>query len=279
MSRIARPICHGLRVHSQYYSRLGSAPRSTGLGPPCFYAYRREYQGGAPGCSWLDRTSVSTTRPDKEMDRSRQIEAVRSARRVPVDARPISRLPGCFEQQDAPIADALTDDGTRHRVSAISNAASIETITTRFEAMPDVGSPTAIIGSAAGGTRVSLAWSEPSSWSAFHRSMYRVRNGHEDVSVRSRARGVFFGMFLGGRWYRLELRGGPPAAQVGLKLRQRPAVGIDDPRTDPRIDFVGEIVTGRWRCEVGRSGSQWPCTSPETQPAVPVGHFMHRGMI
>ena len=55
-------------------------------------------------------------------------------------------------------------------------------------------------------------------------------------------------MFLGGRWYRLELRGGPPAADSPVDrldvsvLNDRllaPILGIDDPRTDPRIDFVG----------------------------------------
>jgi uncharacterized protein (DUF1015 family) len=56
------------------------------------------------------------------------------------------------------------------------------------------------------------------------------------------------GMVLAGRWYRVELRDGPPVGgspvdrlDVSL-LNDRllaPILGIGDPRTDPRIDFIG----------------------------------------
>ena len=58
------------------------------------------------------------------------------------------------------------------------------------------------------------------------------------------------GLYLAGRWYRLvapdSLRDAPdPVDQLDVAVLQRhllgPVLGIEDPRTDPRIDFVGGI--------------------------------------
>ena len=57
-----------------------------------------------------------------------------------------------------------------------------------------------------------------------------------------------FGMYLAGRWYRLDLCGdAPPADDPAARLDVsiladrllEPVLGIGDPRTDPRIAFVG----------------------------------------
>ncbi|MDX9758913.1 MAG: DUF1015 family protein [Bacteroidota bacterium] len=59
-----------------------------------------------------------------------------------------------------------------------------------------------------------------------------------------------FGMYLGGTWYQLEvesaLNNNPdPVQRLDVAIMQnhilRPILGIDDPRTDKRIDFVGGI--------------------------------------
>ncbi len=59
-----------------------------------------------------------------------------------------------------------------------------------------------------------------------------------------------FGMYLGGRWYRLTARPGTfpeddPVAGLDVAILQdnllAPVLGIGDPRTDERIDFVGGI--------------------------------------
>ena len=59
-----------------------------------------------------------------------------------------------------------------------------------------------------------------------------------------------FGMFLGGRWYRIEARpgtipAGDPVRSLDVAILQdnllAPILGIADPRTDARIDFVGGI--------------------------------------
>jgi uncharacterized protein (DUF1015 family) len=59
-----------------------------------------------------------------------------------------------------------------------------------------------------------------------------------------------FGMYLGGRWYRLEARPGTypendPVRSLDVAILQNnllePILGIADPRADERIDFVGGI--------------------------------------
>jgi len=59
-----------------------------------------------------------------------------------------------------------------------------------------------------------------------------------------------FGMYLGGQWYALSLKqppgaGASPVARLDVSLLQErllaPLLGIGDPRTDKRIDFIGGI--------------------------------------
>ncbi len=74
-----------------------------------------------------------------------------------------------------------------------------------------------------------------------------------------------YGLYLGGRWYRLlapdALRDSDdPVDQLDVSVLQRhllaPVLGIEDPRTDPRIDFVGGI---RPLCELAAAvdGGAW----------------------
>jgi len=59
-----------------------------------------------------------------------------------------------------------------------------------------------------------------------------------------------YGMYLSGKWYLLEAKNGSfdpndPVAQLDVSILQNnllhPILGIGDPRTDKRIDFVGGI--------------------------------------
>ncbi|RMD67696.1 MAG: DUF1015 domain-containing protein [Gammaproteobacteria bacterium] len=75
----------------------------------------------------------------------------------------------------------------------------------------------------------------------------RFRVEPSRAPVQPERRGVF-GMYLGGRWYRLELpdiRSEDPVERLDVYLLDRhllaPILGIEDPRRDPRIDFVGGI--------------------------------------
>jgi uncharacterized protein (DUF1015 family) len=282
----------------QVYSRAASALRrmiDAGVlireAQPCYYVYRMNADGhvqtGVAAAGSVAAYSANRirrhehTRPEKEIDRARQIEAV-GAHTGPVLVMhaPDIQVAGLLEQaaRASPIADALTDDGTRHRVWAISDPASIETITTRFEAMPAIWIADGHHRSAAAarvadrftadpriGAERFLLVSFPTDQMcilAYHRVVrdlngrdeegflaavvdaFSVTSSHEPV--RPERPGVF-GMFLGGRWYRLELRDGPPAGSpvdrldVSL-LNDRllaPILGMGDPRADPRIDFVG----------------------------------------
>ena len=76
---------------------------------------------------------------------------------------------------------------------------------------------------------------------------FRVTPAHEPVTPEKSAT---FGLFVNERWYRLSLPAesipaGDPVASLDVSLLQDrilgPLLGIGDPRTDPRIDFVGGI--------------------------------------
>ena len=73
--------------------------------------------------------------------------------------------------------------------------------------------------------------------------------GQSDTPVRPGGRHEF-GLVLAGRWYRLRLRtppaaDAPPLERLDVALLARhlfePVLGIGDPRTDPRIDFIGGV--------------------------------------
>ncbi len=75
-------------------------------------------------------------------------------------------------------------------------------------------------------------------------SMVAAGPGRADPKVRGEA-----GMYLAGRWYTLTLPPAPPgtprADALDVEVLQRrvlePILGVGDPRTDKRIDFVGGI--------------------------------------
>ena len=69
----------------------------------------------------------------------------------------------------------------------------------------------------------------------------------KNEAVRPEKKGVF-GMYLADRWYRLEFKGDVPedvieALDVSILQDNllAPILGIDDPRSDGRIDFVGGV--------------------------------------
>ncbi len=79
------------------------------------------------------------------------------------------------------------------------------------------------------------------------RKIFGVQPASEPVAPD---RAGTFGMYLDGRWYRLTLKhdadaGNDPVASLDVSQLQNrllhPVLGIENPRTDPRIDFVGGI--------------------------------------
>lgn len=71
---------------------------------------------------------------------------------------------------------------------------------------------------------------------------------HSDVQVMPSAKSKF-GMYLGGKWYELaahsDILSDDPVDGLDVAVLQnhvlKPLLGIDDPKTDKRIDFVGGI--------------------------------------
>ncbi len=115
----------------------------------CYYAYRLQMgehvQTGLVAVASVaayDNNRIrrhELTRPDKEDDRVRQIEAL-NAQTGPV----LLAHPPCQEAENlltgvtsqAPAADVITGDGIRHTVWTIGERDRIERITTAFDAMP-----------------------------------------------------------------------------------------------------------------------------------------------
>jgi uncharacterized protein (DUF1015 family) len=259
---------------------------------PSYYVYRMSsgahVQTGIAGAGSVAAYTINRirrhehTRPDKEMDRARQIEAV-GAHTGPVLTvhPPDPKIDRLLEQAagSEPVADAVTDEGTRHRIWRIADAGAIDAISRKFEAMAAIWIADGHHRSAAA-ARVAEAHTAVGRDSAnrfllvsFPADQVRildynrvVRDLHEhserdfieavaeaftvvpaDEPVRPKGSGIF-GMFLGGHWYRLQIRQPPLAMASAVDrldvslLNDRllaPILGIGDPRTDKRIDFVG----------------------------------------
>ncbi len=97
-----------------------------------------------------------------------------------------------------------------------------------------------------------------------------------------------FGMFLGGRWYKLAAKDGTfdpsdPVAALDVSILQNnlisPILGIDDPRTDKRIDFVGGIrglkeLERRATSDMCLAFSMFPTTTDDLMDIADAGKIM-----
>ena len=258
---------------------------------PCYYAYRlimgEHVQTGlvaAASVADYDSNRIRKhefTRPDKEDDRVRQIEAL-SAQTGPV-------LLACPDSPDAdaliaratggaPVAD-VTADGVRHTVWVIDDAATIAGLTAVFDAMPNLYIADGHHRSAAA-SRVAASRRGQASAQVFlavifpahqmrildYNRVVRDLNGLAPAEFLARVGERFVitpaaaavhpdksgvvGMYLGGRWYRLEIDPSlvptdDPVRRLDVSLLSdqllEPVLGIGDLRRDKRIDFVGGI--------------------------------------
>ncbi len=264
---------------------------------PCYYAYRMtmgdHVQTGIAAAGSVAAYESNRirrhelTRPDKELDRTRQIEAVGAhTGPVMVTHRPDDRVAAIIEAatEGTPGFSATTDDGTLHQIWVISGPAAVAGLTEAFEAMNAIYIADGHHRSAAA-CRVAearrAADPEPQGDELYESFLIvtfpadevlildynrgvRDLNGLErgafltgiraafevepvDQQARPERRGTF-GMYLDGRWYRLTPREPLPKRSTAVErldisvLTQRllePILGIGDPRTDPRIDFIG----------------------------------------
>lgn len=93
-------------------------------------------------------------------------------------------------------------------------------------------------------------------------------------------------MYLGGRWYGLQLKAdakADPVARLDVSMLQdrllAPLLGIDDPRTSQRVDFVGGIrgtgeLTKRVDAEGGVAFSMYPVTIGQLMDIADAGQIM-----
>ncbi|MEN8205702.1 MAG: DUF1015 family protein [Pseudomonadota bacterium] len=258
---------------------------------PCYYVYRlamgEHRQTGLVAAASVAAYNSNRirkhefTRPDKEDDRVRQIEAV-NAQTGPV-------LLACKSQADVdalletvttsvPDIDLKADDGIGHALWVVRDQALIDRISGAFNAMKALYIADGHHRSAAA-SRVAAGRGDDEAAAWFltvifpHRQMQildynRVVRDLAGLSTESFLAHVAdrfqvtpsavavhpqepgnFGMYLAGQWYQLMIHPDKiPADPVGrldvsLLADQllAPVLGIEDPRRDTRIDFVGGI--------------------------------------
>jgi uncharacterized protein (DUF1015 family) len=220
------------------------------------------------------------TTPVKEDDRVRQIEAVNAQTGPVMSGYPHAPEIDALLAQTAagePAVDVTADDGVRHQLWVLSDDTVIATLTRVFDALPAVyiadghhrSAAAARVAAARNGDGphryfLSVLFPEREMTILDYNRLVKDLNGRKpdefldalakafavtasDKPVRPTASHEF-GMYLGGRWYRLSLRsdlvpGNDPIGRLPITLLSRnviePLLGIKDPRTDKRIDFVG----------------------------------------
>ncbi len=271
-------------------------------GTPCYYLYRlrragREQTGIVCACSVDDYTNGvvrrhELTRPDKEADRVRHIEAT-GCQTGPVllahrDSPVLEALVEAAKAAE-PLYDFYDEQDVRQTIWRVARPAAVESLRMMLE---QVGRAYIADGHhrAASAARVcqhmrtadgrGFTGSEPYNYLLcvlFPASQLTVLPCHRVVAdtaglderelvdaiaaaglkvgprrreaVMPRARGRF-GMYAFGAWRELTLRGDAPEDPVERLdvsiLQDRllgPVLGIGDPRTDPRISFVGGSAT------------------------------------
>jgi uncharacterized protein (DUF1015 family) len=267
-------------------------------GKACYYAYRlimgAHVQTGLVAAASVAEYDVNRirkhefTRPDKEDDRVRQIEAL-NAQTGPVllaypDAPEVDAILATTSQRE-PDADAVSESGVRHTLWVIDDAATIARLTALFDAMSAVYIADGHHRSAAA-SRVCAARKDANphhagseAYNYFlsvifpghqmkildYNRVIKDLNGLDEAAFLEKVGQCFtvesadgpvkpaqtgeFGLYMNGVWRRLRILPGlvpaDPVQRLDVSLLQNnliaPVLGIDDPRRDKRIDFVGGI--------------------------------------
>jgi uncharacterized protein (DUF1015 family) len=219
------------------------------------------------------------TTPLKEDDRVRQIEAINAQTGPVMSGYPGTPAIDAMLAQAAagtPEVDVTADDGVRHQLWRIADDAAINKLTDAFESLPAIYIADGHHRSAAA-ARVAAARKGEGSHSYFLSVIFPERemtildynrvvkdlNGRSAEQFLAELRKKFtvtafdqpvrpassneYGMYLDGHWYKLsiqpELVPSDPIGRLPITVLTRnaiePLLGIKDPRTDKRIDFVG----------------------------------------
>ena len=259
----------------------------------CYYVYRLIMNGhsqtglvAAASVKDYDSNRVRKhefTRPAKEDDRVRQIEAL-NAQTGPVLLAYKSQpdMDAILEQatQAEPVVDVTADDGVQHTFWVINDDATIDKLTNGFDAMEAIYIADGHHRSASASRIAKTRQGDGNQNSDYFLSVIYPHNqmkildynrvvtdlnglskdellakvgeaftvSAEDAAVSPGGPGEF-GMYLDGQWYRLKINADlipdDPVASLDVSLLAdnliEPLLGISDPRTDTRIDFVGGI--------------------------------------
>ncbi len=264
----------------------------------CYYAYRiimgEHVQTGLVAAASVAEYDVNRirkhefTRPDKEDDRVRQVEALNA------QTGPVLLAYPCQPEVDSiiaaatqghPEADATSEAGVRHTLWVIRDAKAIARLTELFDGMHAIYIADGHHRSAAA-SRVCAARKAANpnhtgdeAYNYFlsvifpHHQMkildynrvIKDLNGLSEADFLAKVAASFkvedaaaavrparpgeFGLYLAGKWRKLtikpELIPADPVGRLDVSLLQNnliaPILGIDDPRRDKRIDFVGGI--------------------------------------
>ncbi len=219
------------------------------------------------------------TTPVKEDDRVRQIEAINAQTGPVMIGYPDTPDIGALLAKAAagkPVVDVTADDGVRHQLWVVADADAIDKLTKAFDALPAVyiadghhrSAAAARVAAARKGDGwhqyfLSVMFPESEMTILDYNRVVKDLNGREperflaelakNFTVAPSAKPVRpasshdYGMYLAGHWYRLTLRPDlvpdDPIGRLPITLLTRnviePLLGIKDPRTDKRIDFVG----------------------------------------
>jgi uncharacterized protein (DUF1015 family) len=261
---------------------------------PCYYAYRltmgNHVQTGlvaTASVACYDNNRIRKhefTRPDKEDDRVRQIEATNAQTGPVLLAYPATSAADALIAEIAqgePLADVTADDNIRHQIWACTDADKLDAITRCFDGMESLYIADGHHRSAAA-SRVAAArrqegrklLSEHFLAVIFPHHQMKIMdynrvvkdlNGLTADEFLKRLEEKFLvapacgavkpacpgevGLYLPGRWYRLnidpKLFSADPVAGLDVSLLSEhvlgPLLGITDLRRDKRIDFVGGI--------------------------------------
>jgi len=223
------------------------------------------------------------TRPAKEDDRVRQIEAL-NAQTGPVllAYQSDDEIDGILAEvtKGEPVYDIKADDGIGHRFWIVEDQDIIDKLSAGFDAMDAIyiadghhrSASASRVAKSIGGSDdqmshyfLSVIFSHNQMKIFDYNRVVTDLNGLSKADFLAKVASNFscvketapakpakaseFGMYLDGEWYRLninaELIPNDPVASLDVSLLANnllePILGISDPRTDPRIDFVGGI--------------------------------------
>jgi uncharacterized protein (DUF1015 family) len=259
---------------------------------PAYYAYRlvmgpHAQTGLVAAASVADYDSNRIrkhefTRPDKEDDRVRQIEALNAQTGPVLLAYPdspavdqvLARIAG-----EAPVADVTADTGVRHTLWRIAAAADVDALTQAFDAMPalyiaDGHHRSAAASRVAAARRGRQAGAERFLSVAFpHHQMQILPYNRVVTDLHGLGRAAFvarlgegftvqaspqpvsparpgeFGLYLPGQWYRLTIRadlipGGDPVGRLDVSLLADRVLAPLLGISDPRRDKRIDFVGG-----------------------------------